>query len=220
MTMFIDSDEFRRLIGKNLQKARYLSGLTQIQAMQKIWNRSPKDRNTNRLSEIENGDKLPSMEVVYKLAKLYGVSLDYIVGMSTEPDADLNASKAGFLMNGMHEMANEMMRNFMPLMSRFVATLPRTEAVHLLEAAKSVTTDYLSITSCDSNFSIRYPMLDRHLHALAIAARSTDVSICKNMRALEMAAEEAMARTDKRENGHLLTSDALQPLSLFEASNT
>lgn len=220
MTIMIDSDEFRRMMGKNLQKARYLSGLTQIQAMQKIWNRSPKDRNTNRLSEIENGDKLPSIEVVYKLAKLYGVSLDYIFGVSTEPDADLNASKAGFIMNGTHELVHEMMRNFMPMMSRYIATLPRTEAMVLLDAAKNVTTDYLSISSCDSQFAIRYPVLTKHLHILANAARATDVSICKNMRALEIAAEEAMSRSDKRDNGHLLTSDALMPLSLFEASTT
>ncbi len=62
------------IIAKNLSSLRKKNKLTQVQLAEKL-NYSDK-----AISKWEKGESLPSVEVLYKLCKLYGVSMDYIVG--------------------------------------------------------------------------------------------------------------------------------------------
>ncbi len=61
-------------IGKKLAYLRKNNKLTQAQLAEKL-NYSDK-----AISKWEKGESLPSVEVFYKISKLYGVSLDYIIG--------------------------------------------------------------------------------------------------------------------------------------------
>ena len=62
------------IIAKNLSELRRKHTLTQLEVAEKL-NYSDK-----AVSKWEQGESLPGIEVLYKLAKLYGVSMDYIVG--------------------------------------------------------------------------------------------------------------------------------------------
>lgn len=61
-------------IGKNLQILRKKNKLTQAELAEKL---SYSDK---AVSKWEKGESLPPIEVFYKIAKLYGVSIDDIVG--------------------------------------------------------------------------------------------------------------------------------------------
>lgn len=62
------------IIAKNLSELRRKNKLTQLEVAEKL-NYSDK-----AVSKWEQGESLPGIEVLYRLCKLYGVSLDYIVG--------------------------------------------------------------------------------------------------------------------------------------------
>ena len=65
------------VIGKKLLYLRKKNKLTQAELAEKL-NYSDK-----AISKWEKGESLPSVEVFYKISKLYGVSLDFIIGDET-----------------------------------------------------------------------------------------------------------------------------------------
>ena len=73
------------IIAKNLSELRRKNKLTQLEVAEKL-NYSDK-----AVSKWEQGESLPGIEVLYKLAKLYGVSMDYIVG-----EKEVNPARAAF----------------------------------------------------------------------------------------------------------------------------
>lgn len=66
------------IIAKNLSELRKKNKITQLELAEKL-NYSDK-----AVSKWEQGESIPGVEVLYKLSKLYGVSIDYIVGEETE----------------------------------------------------------------------------------------------------------------------------------------
>lgn len=62
------------IIAKNLAELRKRQGLTQLELAEKL-NYSDK-----AVSKWEQGESLPGIEVLYKLSRIYGVSLDELVG--------------------------------------------------------------------------------------------------------------------------------------------
>lgn len=62
------------IIAKNLATLRRKNKLTQLELAQKL-NYSDK-----AISKWEKGESLPSVEVLHTICKLYGVSMDYMVG--------------------------------------------------------------------------------------------------------------------------------------------
>lgn len=62
------------IIAKNLTELRKKNKLTQIE-LAKLLNYSDK-----AVSKWENGESVPSVDVLHRLSKIYNVSLDYIVG--------------------------------------------------------------------------------------------------------------------------------------------
>ena len=66
-------DNLNYIVSKNLSDLRKKNGLTQLELAEKL-NYSDK-----AVSKWEKGESLPGVEVLYKLSKLYGVSLDFIV---------------------------------------------------------------------------------------------------------------------------------------------
>lgn len=67
-------EELNFIVAKNLSELRKKNRLTQLELAEKL-NYSDK-----AVSKWEKGESLPGVEVLYKLSKLYGVSMDYIVG--------------------------------------------------------------------------------------------------------------------------------------------
>ena len=64
----------------NLKKLRKQAGLTQISVQMKTGIEQA------LLSKFENGERIPPTETLIILADFYGVSMDYIVGRTENPD--------------------------------------------------------------------------------------------------------------------------------------
>lgn len=64
----------------NLKKLRKQAGLTQISLQMKTGVEQA------LLSKFENGERIPPTETLIILADFYGVSMDYIVGRTENPD--------------------------------------------------------------------------------------------------------------------------------------
>lgn len=65
--------ELRQIIGENLTELRKKNKLTQAELADKL-NYSDKS-----ISKWEKGSTLPDIEMLYKLAEMYGVTIDYLV---------------------------------------------------------------------------------------------------------------------------------------------
>ena len=66
-------EELKDIVARNLTACRKAAGLTQLQLAEKL-NYSDK-----AVSKWERGESLPDVYVLCELAKLYGVTLDYLV---------------------------------------------------------------------------------------------------------------------------------------------
>lgn len=212
--MDINQQQLMKVIGENLYKARRMAQLNQAQVMKQVWGTDGK--NTNRISEIETGAKPVSLSLLLKLATLYGTSLDYIFGLSSEPEVDLNSARAGMVLNGLRSIGLEVMDELSQVLSRTIAKMPRNEAILLVEDSKATMNAYRETMLKDPTFKDKYPELMIQLHRLSATTRRTEAQIARHMQQLELAAEETMARTDKKDNGHLLLTDVLVP----DADNT
>ena len=82
-------EEVKNIVAKNITELRLLNNMTQLELAEKL-NYSDK-----AVSKWEQGESIPGVEVLYKLSKLYGVSIDYIVGEETskpKPQKEESAS--------------------------------------------------------------------------------------------------------------------------------
>ena len=71
-------EEINKIIGKNLLKLRKEAKLTQMELAEKF-NYSDKS-----ISKWENGESLPSIDVLYEIAKFYNTSLDALTSETGE----------------------------------------------------------------------------------------------------------------------------------------
>ena len=185
----------RRAIGRNLQAARNLAGLSQVQVMTAIWReKNPKQK--NRISEIESGQTLPDAELLQQLVKLYGVSADYILGLSVEPEIDETAGRVGYIYNGVKEIVGEAIQSFSERItiasSNYIKAMPKPHMIALLDQAKRV----LSNTN------------EIELKKLASMVRDTEVQLAVQMRGFETALSELIERPDVADK-HNLSSDTV-----------
>lgn len=134
----------RAMIGKNLANARRLAGYSQSDVMREIWHETSNQR--NRISEIETGRLLPDAELLSVLCQFYGVSADYVCGLSAEPEIDQTAGRVGMIYNGLQEIASESVRQMVESLSKmsasYIAAMPKPHALAMMEAAKLVWHEY------------------------------------------------------------------------------
>ncbi len=82
-------DNLNFVVAKNLAELRKKNKLTQLELAEKL-NYSDK-----AVSKWEQGESLPGIEVLYKISKLYGVSLDYLVGEDHKKAPKINDKQLG-----------------------------------------------------------------------------------------------------------------------------
>jgi transcriptional regulator with XRE-family HTH domain len=89
----------RRLLAKRLIAARELNGFGQTQAALLIgW------KNATQLSLLERGTRMPPHAVLCQIARTYGVSVDYILGLSDEPERDPSTAAVKASVNQVRDM--------------------------------------------------------------------------------------------------------------------
>ena len=67
------------VLGERLKKAREMKGMSQVDVYKKI------NINNKTLSRYETGGSEPDIDNLIKLANLYEVSIDYLVGRTNNP---------------------------------------------------------------------------------------------------------------------------------------
>jgi transcriptional regulator with XRE-family HTH domain len=77
----------KKTISKRLVAAREISGHLQSEAARAIGY-----VNSTQLSLVEKGVRLPPLEIVIRASAVYGVSVDYLLGASDEPERDVHAA--------------------------------------------------------------------------------------------------------------------------------
>lgn len=179
-------NEVARQIGKNLAIARRLAGFSQTQVMENVF--SLVDQK-NRLSEIENG-KMPDTFLLQRLCVYYGVSADWVLGFTAEPDVDRNASRASILFRGLFEAILPTVRSVtMELSSvgaQFIEKMPESEVMDVIESAKSL----IKVSTQSSN-EIR-PELSQLMNAV----RNCEVRMSRQQRELYKQLDDMAGKTE------------------------
>lgn len=78
-----ENDALRAIVGRRMKLARELNGWTQEVASAKL-----EYVNSTQLSLVEKGERLPPLVKLVKASEVFGVSLDFILGISEEPERD------------------------------------------------------------------------------------------------------------------------------------
>ncbi|MCU4334777.1 helix-turn-helix transcriptional regulator [Acinetobacter pittii] len=184
-------------IGKNLKTARqHVADMSMREVMIKVWGIS---NSKNRLSEIENGSRMPSPFILLRLSLLYGVSLDYIFGVSSDIERDLESSRAGRITQGLREIAIDLVDKIGDTLAKQVSVLPRMEAVTLKD--KSLQMVYLlrKVECNEKGISPEdFDSLIELSDSIEDSCKLLDRAVAKHQRIMELSVFDHIERTDNQ----------------------
>lgn len=192
--------KLQKTIGVNLKTARQQVALMSMsEVMQKVWGIS--DRK-NRLSEIENGARMPSPYLLLRLCTLYGVSLDYVFGISHDIEKDLECARAGRIMQGLRETALDMVDRIGEQLAQQVSVMPRSEALLVRDRALSLVR-YLRQQQDEAN--VQDDDLIDHINGLEVSCRQLDTVVARHFRVMELTMFDHINRSDSMAVSRYLT---------------
>jgi transcriptional regulator with XRE-family HTH domain len=209
----------RAMIGKNLAHARALAGFSQSDVMRMVWaEKNPTQK--NRISEVESGKSLPDAELLSELCQLYGVSADYICGLSAEPEIDQTAGRVGMIYTGLTEIAatatQQMVENLSRISASYIAAMPKPHAMALLDAAKTVWRDYGAVPH--DKIRQQYPDLSQSLFEMFKITQEFDRSQAINLTGYELALDEVLQR-NSNDPRHFIATDAIPRLKRYPCTS-
>lgn len=97
--------DLKRLTAERLLRAREINGLSQTDAANRFGYKTPA-----QLSQWELGRRMVPMEKLLRASSIYRVSLDFLMGVSAEPDRDPQAAHALRVLDGARELMENMSR--------------------------------------------------------------------------------------------------------------
>lgn len=185
------SDLQRRvLIGRKLAMARDMAQLRQEDVALEIFGTPHK----NRMSEIENGKLMPDAELLSVLCQKYGVSSDWVLGFTVEPELDKTASVAGILFNSLGDMMSEytqaMAFQLSMAAAQHVTSFPKALTLQLLTASKEL------IQACLTQDQSFQDKVLPELQTLMLIVRECEQNRAKQIRNLEMAIDDVFQRDE------------------------
>lgn len=213
-------ERLAKVIGRNLKRARVLADKTQSQVMLDIWNIEGRK---NRISEIENGSRTPSPILLLRLALYYGVSLDFIFGLSHDFERDLHTSRAGNIVQNLRIIGLDIMDNIGRLMADHVSKLPRDDAVVVNDNSKALISFLLN--NVDENKVFKSPSKKAEylarLNAVDQANKEFDYAVARHIRVMRLSVEDHVSRIDPMASSEYLTDKAIdackpQQATLFD----
>lgn len=95
--------EVKKIVAARLLSARELNGLSQTEAARKLGYATPA-----QLSLWEQCRRMPPMQMLVRASSVYRVSLDFLMGVSPEPDRDPMSATRRYVLDSSREMMNEM----------------------------------------------------------------------------------------------------------------
>lgn len=184
-------------IGLNLAAARRNAGMTQTDVMQAVWGVS---NNRNRISEIENGKKDLTLIDLLVFQNLYGQSLDYICGLSTEPEVDMLAGTVNHIVNQSRTMIELLTTELAEVMVSHVKSISKNDHAALLVAAK----DVVSLRQPNVTDAIKEPDLYDATMRLRQVVRHVEVKQARQAQAVDTQMMQIKERVDKEDRHRML----------------
>jgi transcriptional regulator with XRE-family HTH domain len=151
-----DRSKHLKMVGERLKQARLYAGMQQIEAAQQIGYKA-----ATQLNEAEAGKRMLDNNKLIPLARLYGTTMDYLLGLTDDPDSDPVAS------------AQRRLTDFVT--GRFVM-LARAMAERNIDAVRKMSVDtgetlrlselVLEIDAAMTRVRQAYPALDQDVRGL------------------------------------------------------
>lgn len=129
-----DRKALRFLVGRNLAAARNNMGLTQSQAARKTHGYFKRDD----ISKIENGKRDISVHELIMLQKIYQCSLDYVFGLSIEPEIEHIPQTTNFVLSQVRNITETLVESIADNVFRNIRPLYKDNGVALIEQAKKL----------------------------------------------------------------------------------
>lgn len=186
-------------VGLNLAAARRNAGMSQTEVMQAVWGVS---NNRNRISEIENGKKDLTLIDLLIFQDLYGQSLDYICGLSTEPEIDMLAGTVNHVVNQSHALIEMLTGNVADVIVSHVKSICKNDHAALLDASKRLCSIVREDHKAD-NASVEAVVA---ASTVMRVVRSIEVKQARQAQAIDTQMMQITERVD-REDRHRLLKD-------------
>ncbi len=188
--------EVYKTLGCNLACARKNTGLSQAEVMQIIW--GSKNGARNRISEIENGKAPISLIDLLIFQDLYGQSLDYICGLSVEPELDMIASTTNHIIHQSQSLAESIIETVSEVLVNTLKDVHKSDYIALSSNVKELMKELKKLDNLPAN------IIDILADIISVI-RIIDVKQAKNAMAIEAQKDYIKGRIDKQENHKLLT---------------
>lgn len=199
-----EKEQLAQIVGANLRVAREINGFTRKKVMQDIF--MGDGYNLNRISELENGDALPSVPLLLKLSVYYNVNMDFLMGRTHQPDFLSEDAYVGRAVADLRNLGLDMMDKVTVALLEQIKSLPSIDSMALLDNAKQL---IFALLQCqDGAFKDKYHAQFKGLVAsLNDSIISTEKTLARQQILKEVAYEDAIADSDNRLYGGRLYAD-------------
>lgn len=145
-----DDAETEKLMRERLIVARNLNSLDQKEAAAKLGY-----KNSSQLSKVESGDAPLPKSLLRKASLAYGVSSDWLLGLSSEPERDPQIAGQMAVMRAVHAGIVEHTQNVTAVMLRLASDqLPLESQLRtLIDAARRATQSFEKVCRLNATFN-------------------------------------------------------------------
>lgn len=186
-----------RVLGNNLNRARVSSGMSQMDVNYAL------GITKNRLSEYENGKAIPDVLTLILLAKTYGCSIDYIIGLSCEPFNDVYASHINNIKNNLKHYFEPMLDEMVASVTDVMKKVDKDSHTKLVDSCQNLVNYLINHGSKIKEFD---PIL--HILLFSINNHMRELRVQEGRKHVQMQAQlEAIRERHDKAEGHLMLSD-------------
>ena len=195
-----DLKNIRVIMGHNLRAARENAQMSMTDVMKAIYGVS---NNRNRICEIETARKKElTLSEMLRFQALYGQSLDFMCGLSVEPELDMLAGSVNHAVNQAHSLVETITEQVSEIVVSQLKTVAKDDHATLIQQAKAL---------CDAVKKDHQKGLASHESLVAVGRtmhviRQIEVKQARNAQAVEtqmIQIKERLLAT----NGHKLIRD-------------
>lgn len=202
-----EADSFNRLLAGNIRAARIFSRKTQIDLAEKIYGSKELK---SRICEFESGAVIPSTYMLLQIAKATNCSVDFMLGLSSEPVCDEYSARQGLATAIIHDSLKPIVDQLATLTAKTVGKIPTSPAIKLIEKTKNIKR-YLNNIRQFTNFEKDIAGSQNLIAAIEeciTLADKMEREVQFNMLQMERAAQDALLHDEKR-NGHLFDWESM-----------
>lgn len=193
-----DIKEINVIVGINLAAARRNAGMSQTDVMKAIWGVST---NRNRISEIETGKKDLTLIDLLKFQELYGQSLDYMCGLSVEPEIDMMAGTVNHVVTQARSMIDMLTDELAGAMVNHLKSICQNDYEALLGAAK----DLSDIVKSENKLNRASPEIVKSTSSLLSVIDYIEAKQARQAQAVNTQMIQVAERVDTQDKHRLLS---------------